>query len=132
MSMSKMKKPELYELCKTLQEDNKKLQFDMNCLEEENKKKDAIISCYSDNIDRDRMDYNELFDKHKVLKEENQLLLNHLKQNLNCIRKQNEKYRLLKETHTEEINYWNNKQNDFHKVIYGLNQEIIKLKSSLT
>lgn len=37
MSLSKMNKVELYELCKTLREENKKLQFDKNCLEEQNK-----------------------------------------------------------------------------------------------
>jgi len=35
-TMSNMNKPELYELCKQLQDVIIKLQFDMNCLEEEN------------------------------------------------------------------------------------------------
>ena len=42
-----------------------------------------------------------------------------------------EKYRILKETHTDDIIYWNNKQNDFHKVIYDLNQKINKLQEEI-
>ena len=36
--MSKMNKTDLYKLCKELQEENKRLQFDNNCLEEEKEK----------------------------------------------------------------------------------------------
>jgi len=111
MSMSKMKKPELYELCKTIQEDHKKLQFDMNCLEEENKKNINIIEeLWGKDIDKlneelkksneDRNTYYERYidyrDEYIDLKEQNQLLLNEIKQHLNCIRKQNEKIDKLK------------------------------------
>ena len=44
--MSKMNKPELYKLCKALQEENKKLQFDNNCLEEKvNSLDNRLIKC---------------------------------------------------------------------------------------
>ncbi len=45
-TMSNMNKPELYELCKQLQDVIIKLQFDMNCMEEENK----LVNQNSENL----------------------------------------------------------------------------------
>jgi len=105
--MSKMNKSELYELCKTLQEDNKKLQFDMNCMEEENNKNINIIEeLWGKDIDK----------LHKELKESNEERhkyyerYNYYRDENIDLKEENEKYK------TE---------------ILKLNQQIIKYKNKI-
>ncbi len=63
-TMSNMNKPELYELCKQLQDVIIKLQFDMNCMEEENK----LVNQNSENLLKEMV---EMKEENKKLKEDN-------------------------------------------------------------
>lgn len=66
-----MNKEELIQECLKLENDLfMKQSSSDNCyklvikkLQEENKKKDAIISCYSDSLEREKEDYNKLLDE---------------------------------------------------------------------
>ncbi len=63
-TMSNMNKPELYKLCKQLQDVIIKLQFDMNCMEEENK----LVNQNSENLLKEMV---EMKEENKKLKEDN-------------------------------------------------------------
>ena len=142
---SRLNKKELYEEFKKLQKENTKLQLFLNnsedtknklkkvmeISEKENEIKDDYIKKLQEKLEEKNKDIEELVEKMEVGIEGFEKYQKQIKIKDEIIYKLEEKIKLIEETNTEDIIYWNNKQNDFHKVIYDLNQKINKLQEDI-